>query len=80
MPKRLDRDQEPKEEGGKDGKKGKVTCWTRQQKKMEDEQDKNKRQKPKGESEDDSGDKERKDRQMHREMVWKKNRKRSESL
>lgn len=33
MPKRLDRDQEPKEEGGKDGKKGKVICWTRQQKK-----------------------------------------------
>lgn len=34
----------------------------------------------KGESENDSEDKERKDRQMHREMVWKKSGKRSESL
>ncbi len=32
------------------------------------------------ESEDDSEDKERKDRQMYREMVWKKSGKRSESL
>lgn len=36
--------------------------------------------KKKGESEDDSEDKERKDGQMHREMVWKKIGKRSESL
>lgn len=77
MPKRLDRDQEPKKEGGKDGKKGKEICWTRQQKKMNRTKMKDK---TKGESEDDSGDKERKDGQMDREMVRKKNRKRSESL
>lgn len=41
MPKRLDRDQEPK----KEGKEGKVIRWTRQQRKMEDELDKNERQK-----------------------------------
>lgn len=33
MPKRLDRDQGPKEEGRKE----RVTCWTRQRKKMDDE-------------------------------------------
>lgn len=41
MPKRLDRDQGPK----KEGRKGRVTCWARQRKKRDDEQDKNERQK-----------------------------------
>jgi len=62
MPKRLDRDQEPKKEGRKSNMLDKSRKrWKMNRTKMKD--------KNKGGSEDDSQDKERQNGHKHREMV-----------